>query len=129
VSRRHRHRYAADLPCDLPDLLTHTARKFPPQTAHSGTHRARPASARFRAGVKIKDVKRRFLAYSFPPRSPDPPHLAVLRRPGFVRAAPALPGATRIRLPSATPPCCDKTAAKVSHLRSNNSASRRRGDA
>jgi hypothetical protein len=39
----------------------------------------RPARIRqVRAGVKIKDVKRRFLAYSFPPRSPDPPHLAVL---------------------------------------------------
>src|SRR5258707_7859930 len=54
-----------------------------------------------------------------------PPHLAVLRRPGFVRAAPALPGTTRIRLPSASPPCCDRTEAKVSHLHSNNSASRR----
>jgi hypothetical protein len=43
-------------------------------------------------------------------------------RRGFVRAAPALPGTTRIRLPSASPPCCDKTAAKVSHLHSNNSA-------
>ena len=31
--------------------------------------------------------KRRFLAYSFPSRSPDPHHLAVLARPGFVRAA------------------------------------------
>ena len=31
--------------------------------------------------------KRRFLAYSFPSRSLDPLHLAVLARPGFVRAA------------------------------------------
>jgi hypothetical protein len=31
--------------------------------------------------------KRRFLAYAFPPRSPGPHHLAVLTRPGFVRAA------------------------------------------
>jgi hypothetical protein len=31
--------------------------------------------------------KRRFLAYSFPSCSPDPHHLAVLARPGFVRAA------------------------------------------
>src|SRR6266699_2988072 len=61
----------------------------------------------------------RFLAYSFPPCSPDPHHLAVLARPGFVRAAPALPGTTRIRLPPASPPCCDRTAAKVSHLHSN----------
>ena len=74
----------------------------------------------------MKGRKRRFPSYSFPSRSPDPRHLAVLARPGFVRAAPALPGTTRIRLPSASPPCCDKTAAKVSHLHSNNSASLRR---
>lgn len=35
----------------------------------------------------MKGRKRRFLAYSFPSRSPDPHHLAVLARPGFVRAA------------------------------------------
>ena len=29
-------------------------------------------------------------------------------RPGFVRAAPALSGTTRTRLPSASPPCCDR---------------------
>jgi len=75
--------------------------------------------------LAIKGFKRRFLSYSFPPRSPDPRHLAVLAHPGFVRAAPALPAATRIRLPSATSPCCDRATAKVSHLHSNNSASRR----
>jgi hypothetical protein len=73
----------------------------------------------------MKGVKRRFLAYSFPPRSPSPPYLAVLERPGFVRAAPALPAATRFRLPSATATCCDRPQAKASHLRSNHSASRR----
>jgi hypothetical protein len=35
----------------------------------------------------LKRRKRRFLAYSFPSRSPGPLHLAVLPRPGFVRAA------------------------------------------
>ena len=73
----------------------------------------------------LKGFKRRFLSYSFPPRSPDPRHLAVLAHPGFVRAAPAPPAATRARLPSATSPCCDRATAKVSHLHSNNSASRR----
>jgi len=34
----------------------------------------------------------------------------VLIRPGFVRAAPALPGITRIWLPSAPPPCYDKVS-------------------
>jgi hypothetical protein len=52
----------------------------------------------------------------------------VLTRPGVVRAAPTLPGTTRIRLPPAPPPCCDRTAAKVSHLHSNLSASRRTHD-
>lgn len=31
-----------------------------------------------RAGVSLRDVKRRFLAYSSPSRLPDPPHMAVL---------------------------------------------------
>jgi hypothetical protein len=87
----------------------------------------RPAHIRqIRAGLQVKDVKRRFLSYSSPPRSPGPPHLAVLERPGFVGAAPTLPGTTRIRLPPAPPPCCDRTEAKVSHLHSSNSASRRK---
>ena len=73
-------------------------------------------------------VTHRFLAYSSPSRLPDPDHLAVLARPGFVRAAPALPVITRLRLPSAPPPCCDRPTAKVSHLHSNLSASRRTHD-
>ena len=36
-----------------------------------------------------------------------------------VRAAPTLPGASRVRLPSAASPCCDTTAMKVSHLHSS----------
>jgi len=43
----------------------------------------------------------------------------VLVRPGFDRAAPTLPGTSRIRLPSASPPCYDRTEAKVSHLHSS----------
>ena len=128
MSRRPRHEYAAGLPRGLPDLLNYTARKFPPQRHTAGRTAPGPHPPGSGPVSKIKDVKRRFLAYSFPPRSPDPPHLAVLGRPGFVRAAPTLPGTTRIRLPSATPPCCDRTAAKVSHLHSNNSASRRKLD-
>ena len=44
-----------------------------------------------------------FLAYSSSSRLPDPPHLAMLARPGVVRAAPALSGTSRIGLPSASP--------------------------
>ena len=43
----------------------------------------------------------------------------MLTRPGFVRAAPTLPGTTWIRLPSTPSTCCDRQKAKVSHLRSN----------
>jgi hypothetical protein len=62
-------------------------RKFPTPTPGAGARRLRPRSARFRAGACLRGVTRRFLAYAFPPRSPDPHHLAVLARPGFVRAA------------------------------------------
>ncbi len=41
-------------------------------------------------------------------RSPNPHHLAVLARPGFVRAAPTDHGTSRDRLPSASPPCYDR---------------------
>src|SRR5437868_2224101 len=34
--------------------------------------------------------------------------MAVLAHPGFVRAAPTLPGTSRIGVPSAPPPCCDR---------------------
>ena len=59
-------------------------------------HRNRPISARFGAGKPLRDVEAGSCPYSFPSRSPDPHHLAVLTRPGFVRAAPThtrhLPG-------------------------------------
>jgi hypothetical protein len=40
-----------------------------------------------RSGPSFEGRKRRFLAYSFPSRSPNPRHLAVLTRPSFVGAA------------------------------------------
>ena len=45
--------------------------------------------------------KRRFLAYSFPSRSPNPRHLAVLGRPGLSGPLATLTGTTRIGLPYA----------------------------
>jgi hypothetical protein len=69
---------------------------------------------------KFEGRKRRFLAYSFPSRSPGPSHLAVLTRPGFVRGrlppSPAPPGSgcPQLHLPGAT-----GQAVKVSHLHSN----------
>jgi hypothetical protein len=49
--------------------------------------------------------------------------LAVPTRPGVVRAAPTLPGDSRIRLPPASPDRCDDRESEVSHLRSTSSAS------
>jgi hypothetical protein len=108
VSQRPRHEYAADLPRGLPDSNGKPPQEFP--TPFDGNGCASPPAhiRQVRAGVILRDVKRRFLAYSSPSRSPDPHHLAVLAHPGFVRAAPTLPGTTRIRLPSAPPSCCDK---------------------
>ena len=67
-----------------------------PPTYSAGARRSRPRSTRFEPVPHQGAVTRRFLAYSSPARSPDPGHLAVLARPGFVRAAPTLPGTTRI---------------------------------
>ena len=100
--------YAADLPRSLPGSSCPPPREFPAHHARTGARRFRPRSTRFEPAPHQGDVTRRFLTYSSPSRLPDPHHLAVLARPGFVRAAPTLPGTTRIRLPSAPPPCCDR---------------------
>ena len=113
---------AAVYPRSLPGSSCPPPREFPALNIRAGARRPQPISTRFELVPHQGGVTRRFLAYSSPSRSPNPNHLAVLARPGFVRAAPALPGTTRIRLPPASPPCCDRTEAKVSHLHSNNSA-------
>src|SRR5438128_5279654 len=74
-------------------------------------------SARFGAGGSLVGLWRWFLSYTFPSCLPDPDHLAVLVRPVVVRAAPTLPCASRVRLPSASPACCDRPAAESFHLR------------
>ena len=126
---RPRCEYAAALPRSLPGSSCLPPREFPARTNRDGCAPLPAQIHQVRAGAASRGVTRRFLAYSSPSRSPDPHHLAVLARPGFVGAAPTLPGTTRIRLPPAPPPCCDRTAAKVSHLHSNHSASRRTHDA
>src|SRR6266567_6580131 len=69
-----------------------------------GAHREPARIHRVRAGGPSRGVTtHRFLAYTFPSRSPRPAHPAVLNRRDFVEAAPALPGDPRIRLPPASP--------------------------
>jgi len=99
--------YAAVFPRSLPGSSCPPPREFPALNIRAGARRPQPISTRFELVPHQGGVTRRFLAYSSPSRSPNPNHLAVLARPGFVRAAPALPGTTRIRLPSAPPSCCD----------------------
>jgi hypothetical protein len=69
----------------------------------------RPVSTRFEPVPRLRGFHRWFLhSYTFPSRLPDPARLAIPDRPGVVRAAPALPCVFRIRLPSASPVCCDR---------------------
>ena len=100
---RLRCEYAAVFPRSLPGSSCPPPREFPALNIRAGARRPQPISTRFELVPHQGGVTRRFLAYSSPSRSPNPNHLAVLARPGFVRAAPALPGTTRIRLPSAPP--------------------------
>ena len=57
-----------------------------PTAIPEGAHRPGPYPPGL-SRCKMKGRKRRFLSYSFPSCSPDPHHLAVLARSGFVRAA------------------------------------------
>ena len=91
----------------------------PSPWSRAGARRSRPISARFGAGTVLRDVKRRFLAYSSPPRLPDPHRLAVPARPGVVRTAPALPAPPGSGCPQPRRPAATGTTAAVSHLRSN----------
>jgi hypothetical protein len=59
-----------------------------------------------RSGLETR--KRRFLAYSFPSRSPDPHHLAVLTRSDFVGAACHPHRHHPDRAAPASPSCCDR---------------------
>src|SRR5690242_2524952 len=65
-------------------------------------------SARFGAGTVLRDfqtpVPRVLLFATLAGPAPS----GSASTPGVVRAAPALPSASRIGLPSATPPCCDR---------------------
>ena len=76
-----------------------------------------PARARTAPGPYPPDLSRftfrgtssrRFLAYSSSSRLPDPPHLAMLTRPGVVRAAPPSPASPGSGCPQLHRPCYDR---------------------
>jgi hypothetical protein len=112
------------------DYLSPT-KEFPDHATFraAGAHRDQPVSVRIELVGAKEALHHRFLAYSSPSRSPNPRHLTVLTRPGFVRAAPTLPGT--LRLPSATLTCCDRPTVQVFHLHSINKrlTAHRRNDA
>ena len=58
-------------------------------------------------------------SYTSPSRLLGPSRLAVPARPVVVEAAPTQPCASRIRLPPASPGCCDSPEAEPFHLRSD----------
>ena len=90
------------------------SRSPPPRRACTAD---RPTSARFGAGTSLTERQRWFLAYTFSSCLPDPARLAVPTRPGVVRAAPTLACVSTLRLPSASPACCDRPAAGPFHPR------------
>ena len=112
IPRQPSHEYAAGIPRDHRPGQ-HLGRAGVDQPVPRSTARCFPA--------RIHQVRAGFLLTGVPPlvhtsctfssRSPDPHRLAVPVHPGFVRAAPTLPGASRIRLPSASPACCDRPGA------------------
>lgn len=128
MTQRPRHEYAAGFPRGLPRTLLNTVVEVLAAPSGDETHRARPRSARFEPVSGLKDVV-----------TPVPHVLLFVSLAGpapsgstgtfrLVRAAPALPGTTRIRLPSATLTCCDRPEVTVFHLHSTHSASRRNQD-
>lgn len=103
-----RHEYAAAFPHGLPTcfILRLRSRRTPQRPACTAD---RPISTRLESAPRLRGFHHWFLhSYTFPSRLPSPTRLAVPDRLVVVRAAPTLPCVFRIRLPSASPVCCDR---------------------
>jgi hypothetical protein len=122
MSLRHRCEYAADLPHSLPGSERRPPQEFP-DPPHTQGNRVRATSGPDPPGSSRWNDKRRNNAGS----SRTPLHHARRTRaiwqywhvPSLSGLLTALPGTTRVRLPSASLPCCDKTVVQVFHLHSN----------
>jgi hypothetical protein len=104
-------------------LATGTPQPFPVASWPATSTGVRVALPYCWSGVRccpapIRQISSRFLScggsttgscnpYTFPSRLPGPGRLAVPTRPVVVGAAPTLPYASRVRLPPASPGCCD----------------------
>ena len=120
LSRQHRHSYAAGLHHGL------RARRNQPDTKSAATLWAAAVHC---TPAQIRQVSGRFIAYGMSALVPvsTPSRLASRTRaiwqywhvPSLSGLLPALPGVSRIRLPSASPSRCDGQAVQVSHLHSD----------
>src|SRR5690606_19405051 len=124
---RPRHGYAADLHRGLPPGDINRPKSCPARDEGTG---ARRSPSPYPPGLSwCFSLKERSAAGS----SRTPSRLACRTRPvwrsqgvpSLSGLLPALPGVSRVRLPPASPHCCDSTAVAVSHLHSVRSASRR----
>src|SRR5690606_24515495 len=108
---RSRRGYAVDLHHDLPGPTHTTVPTVPHPDGHlAGGHHKRhvrtapqPRSTWFELVDDEEASQHRFLAYTFPSRSPGTARPVVPNRPDFVAAAPTLPGDPRFRLPPTSP--------------------------
>ena len=96
-----------------------------PEVAHPEVRQARTAPSPDPPGSSWWDIlggfTHRFLAYSFSSCLPDPPPSdGAGHAPALSGPLATLPGTSRIRLPPASPACCDRPAVVVSHPHSNN---------
>src|SRR6266508_2298860 len=88
--------------------LPHPARESPVASVPRACALPGPPSTRLGPVVRLRGFHRWFLhSYTFPSRLPDPARLVVPDRPGVVRAAPARPRASGVRLLSASAGRCD----------------------
>src|SRR6266511_2225451 len=116
MPRQPRHEYAAAfLVASWPAHLYR--RRSRPSTRRSCTA-DRPISTRLEPAPLLRSLTRWFLSYAFSPCLPDPGRLAVPARPVVVRTAPTLSCVSKIGLSSASPACCDRSAAEPLQLRS-----------
>ena len=121
---QHRHGYAAGLHRGLPVGALHRPRSSPHQTVWVRVA-LQPRSARFGAGGSLE--RRSAVGFSRTPfclACRTRGHLAVLARPGVVRAAFRPPPRPRVRLPSASSARCDEPDGRVLSSRQVQSAPR-----